>query len=148
MINFSQSIQTIDPHTITLGNEIKKAANEQFNFQHPLKPEINTIDLIEFSLKSKKKDVDYRNTVIFGNGQVNRSPCGTGTCAKMAVLFKQGKMNIGDTFVHESIIDSQFTGRIAGLSKVGDSQAIIPQISGAAWITGIHQFIIDCEDIL
>jgi proline racemase len=131
---------------IALGSKIKRAANEQFKFQHPLKPEINTIDLIEFSLKSNKKDVDYRNTVIFGNSQIDRSPCGTGTCAKMAVLFKQGKMVIGDKIVHESIIDSQFTGRVVALCKVGDYQAIIPQITGSAWITGMHQFIIDSED--
>ncbi|WP_035424636.1 proline racemase family protein [Bacillus sp. UNC438CL73TsuS30] len=131
---------------IDLGNKIKSAANEQFKFQHPFKPEINSIDLIEFSLKSTKNDVDYRNAVIFGNGQIDRSPCGTGTCAKIAVHYKNGKINIGDKFVHESIIDSQFTGRVAGESQVGDYPAIIPQITGSAWITGMHQFIIDNED--
>lgn len=131
---------------ITVGNKIKKAANEQLKYEHPLKPEINSIDLIEFSLKSEKKEVQYRNTVIFGNGQIDRSPCGTGTCAKMALLFKQGKLRIGENFVHESIIDSKFVGRVLGVSKVGNYQAIIPQISGSAWVTGMHQFIIDSED--
>ncbi|RSK55658.1 proline racemase family protein [Bacillus canaveralius] len=133
-------------HLISLGNKIKKAINEQSKFQHPLKPEINSIDLIEFSLKSEKQNIDYRNTVIFGNGQIDRSPCGTGTCAKMALLFKQGKLQVGEEFIHESIIDSKFVGRIISLSKVGNFQAVIPQITGSAWVTGMHQFIIDSED--
>ncbi|MDM5196721.1 proline racemase family protein [Fictibacillus enclensis] len=131
---------------ISLGSKIKKTVNEQLGYQHPLKPEINSIDLIQFSLKSNKQEVDYRNTVIFGNGQVDRSPCGTGTCAKMAVLTKQGKLQIGDEFVHESIIDSKFSGRILSFSKVGIYEAVIPQITGSAWVTGMHQFIIDSED--
>jgi proline racemase len=131
---------------IALGNKIKKAANEQLKFIHPLIPEISSIDLIEFSLKSDKKDVDYRNTVIFGNGQIDRSPCGTGTCAKMALLHSQGKLKINQNFIHESIIDSHFTGRVIGSSRVGTYHAIIPQITGSAWITGMHQFIIENED--
>lgn len=131
---------------IHLGNKIKKSANEQLKFQHPLIPEINTIDLIEFSLISDKEDVDYRNTVIFGNGQIDRSPCGTGTCAKMALLYSQGKLKIHQNFVHESIIGSKFEGRVIGVSHVGAYHAVIPQISGSAWITGMHQFIIESED--
>ncbi|WP_017728840.1 proline racemase family protein [Halalkalibacterium ligniniphilum] len=131
---------------MNLGIKLKKAVNEQLNFQHPLKPDINSIELIEFSKKKNEKEGYYRNVVIFGNGQIDRSPCGTGTCAKMALLFSQGKLRIGESFIHESIINSTFTGRIIGTTKVGDFDAIIPQITGSAWITGMHQFIIESED--
>ncbi|MDR6997824.1 proline racemase family protein [Neobacillus niacini] len=131
---------------VSLGTKIKKAANEQLKFQHPLMQGINSIDLVEFSLKSQKENICYRNTVVFGDGQIDRSPCGTGTCAKMALLFNQGKLDIGEKFVHESIIDSKFIGQVSAVSKVGNYDAIIPQISGSAWITGMHQFIIESED--
>jgi proline racemase/trans-L-3-hydroxyproline dehydratase len=64
----------------------------------------------------------------------------------MALLYSQGKLKIHEHFVHESIIDSKFAGRVIAVSQVGDYQAIIPQITGSAWITGMHQFIIESED--
>lgn len=131
---------------ISLGMAIKEAANKQLSLQHPLIPDINTIDLIEFSLPSNKQDVDYRNTVVFGNGQIDRSPCGTGTCAKMAVLHSKGKLNVNEPFVNESIIDSRFVGRIVDTQNIEQYIGIVPEITGSAWITGMHQFVIEKED--
>lgn len=131
---------------INLGLLIKKAANAQIRVEHPTNKEINKIDLIEFSLKSEKNEVDYRNTVVFGNGQIDRSPCGTGTCAKMALLYQQQKLKIAQPFIHESIIGSKFKGAVLHECKVGPYKAIVPEITGLAWITGMHQFVIDKED--
>ncbi|MEW9668129.1 proline racemase family protein [Ammoniphilus sp. 3BR4] len=131
---------------VSLGMAIRKAANEQLYYEHPYLPEINKIDLIEFSLPSVKPGVHYRNVVVFGNGQLDRSPCGTGTCAKMAVLHQKGKLSIGEHFVHESMIESSFIGRCLSVKNVGEYSGVIPEISGSAWVTGMHQFIIEKED--
>ncbi|GAW28872.1 proline racemase family protein [Carboxydocella sp. ULO1] len=131
---------------IYIGKKILREANEQIKVVHPLIPQINKIDLIEFSLPSEKTGVHYRNVVVFGNGQIDRSPCGTGTCAKMASLHQKNKLAIGENFVHESIIGSIFTGKLLDVQQVGPYKAVIPQITGSAWITGMHQFIIEKGD--
>ena len=123
-----------------LGVKIRKAVNEQLEIAHPEIPDITTVDLVEFS--SKVKENHYRNTVVFGDGQIDRSPCGTGTCAKLATL----DLEIGEQIIQESIIGSKFKGSIVEFTEVQDTQAIIPKITGAAWITGIHQFSLDATD--
>ena len=123
-----------------LGMAIRQAANEQLTIEHPEIPEINTVDLVEFSLK--KSSNHYRNTVIFGDGQVDRSPCGTGTCAKLATL----DLEENEEIIQESIIGSQFKGVIVGKTNFGDYEAIIPKITGSAWMTGMHQFTLDETD--
>ena len=123
-----------------LGMAIRRAANEQLTIMHPGIPDINTVDLVEFSLK--RSDRLYRNAVIFGDGQVDRSPCGTGTCAKLATLG----LAENEEIIQESIIGSRFKGEIIGKATVGDHEAIIPKITGSAWITGVHQFTLDETD--
>lgn len=123
-----------------LGMEIRKAANEQLKIKHPEIPEINTIDLVEFSLEVGKNH--YKNTVVFGDGQIDRSPCGTGTCAKLATL----NLKKGEQIIQESIIGSKFKGSIVDYTEVQDISAIIPKITGSAWMTGIHQFSLDATD--
>ncbi|MFC7365174.1 MULTISPECIES: proline racemase family protein [Bhargavaea] len=123
-----------------LGLAIRQAANEQLKIAHPEIPDINTVDLVEFSLK--RNGFHYRNAVIFGDGQVDRSPCGTGTCAKLATL----DLEENEEIIQESIIGSQFKGEIIGKAKVGEYDAIIPKITGSAWMTGMHQFTLDETD--
>lgn len=123
-----------------LGVAIRKAANEQLTIKHPDIPEINTIDLVEFSLHLEKNH--YRNTVVFGDGQIDRSPCGTGTCAKLSTLA----LNPGEHIIQDSIIGSTFKGTIVEYTKVGEYPAIIPKITGSAWMTGIHKFLLDETD--
>lgn len=131
----------------SLGMAIRDAANRQIKVAHPLKPEINKIDLIEFSLLvDYSSDIIYRNAVVFGNGQIDRSPCGTGTCAKMAVLHHKEKLKIGQNFYHQSIIDSTFTGQLIQKTNVGNHSAVIPEIKGSAYITGMSQFVIEEDD--
>ncbi|MCF6093679.1 proline racemase family protein [Microaerobacter geothermalis] len=131
---------------IYFGKLIMTEANKQVKVAHPLIPQINKIDLVEFSLLSNKPGIHYRNVVVFGNGQIDRSPCGTGTCAKMASLYQKKKLALHVEFVHESIINSTFVGKLLDVQQVGKYQAVIPQITGSAWITGMHQFIIEKDD--
>lgn len=123
-----------------LGMAIRKAANEQLSVYHPRIPEINTIDLVEFSLKLGENY--YRNTVVFGDGQIDRSPCGTGTCAKLSTL----NLEPGEHIIQESIIGSQFKGAVVDYTQVENFPGIIPQITGSAWVTGIHKFSLDATD--
>ncbi|MDV6378445.1 proline racemase family protein [Sporosarcina sp. GW1-11] len=123
-----------------LGIAIRKAVNEQLNISHPEIPEINSVDLVEFSLEVGKNH--YKNTVVFGDGQIDRSPCGTGTCAKLATL----DLAVDEEIIQESIIGSQFKGAIIDYTEVRGFNAIIPKITGSAWMTGIHQFSLDETD--
>ncbi len=133
---------------VSLGLAIKDTINEKINVEHPLEHHINRINLVEICDKPRKPNSTYRNTVIFGAGQLDRSPCGTGTCAKMATLYAKGSLRVGEQVVSESIIDTLFRGRIIGETRIGDFKAIIPEISGEAYLTGIHQFVTESEDPL
>ena len=87
-----------------------------------------------------------RNTCIVAPGRSDRSPTGTGTCARMAVLHARGQMKAGDHMFHESIIGSRFKGTIAGETKIAGRPAILPRIEGRAWITGFHSYCLDAGD--
>ena len=87
-----------------------------------------------------------RNTCIVAPGRSDRSPTGTGTCARMAVLHARGQMRVGDGMIHESLIGSRFDGRIVAETTVAGRPAIVPQISGRAWITGLFTYLVDPHD--
>jgi len=125
---------------VDLGLAIREAANQQLVIHHPEIPEINKVDLVEFSLQLGDKH--YKNTVVFGDGQVDRSPCGTGTCAKLSTL----NLKPGEQIIQESIIGSQFKGTVIDYTKVKNYEAIIPKITGSAWITGFHKFSLEATD--
>jgi proline racemase len=91
---------------------------------------------------------DLRNVAIFARGQVDRSPCGTGTCAVLAVLDAMGLVSADRPFVHESIIGTTFSARVVGRTTVGERAAIVPELTGEAWITGEHTFVVDPDDPL
>lgn len=131
-----------------IGMAIKKAANEQIKVQHPEKAHINSIDLVEIYDDPSNPEADLKNVVIFGEGQADRSPCGTGTSAKMATLFAKGKLKLNEEFVYESITGTMFRGRLIGETAVGDFKAVVPEITGNAYITGFNQFVISPHDPL
>lgn len=133
---------------VELGMKIRDAVNEQVEIQHPTLDHIKTVDLIEFYGDPKSSDATRQNIVIFGQGQADRSPCGTGTSAKLATLFAKGELKQGETFIYESVIGTKFKGEIAEVTNVGGYQAIIPRISGKAYITGFNNFLIDPRDAL
>lgn len=131
---------------IDIGMNVIKAVNEQVEIQHPTLPHIKTVDLCEIYGPAKSKDASMQNAVVFGQGQLDRSPCGTGTSAKIATLYTKGELKMNEDFIYESILQTKFKGKVIGETKVGDFNAIIPEITGSAYITGHNQFFIDPED--
>ena len=143
------SIETHEARDIAeLGIKLTNAANRQLGFSHPENADWNHISFCLFAGDMTKTDDGYeaRSAVAIQPGKVDRSPTGTAVSARMAVLHARGQMKLGETFLAHSIIGSQFKGRIAELTKVGDRPAIYPEISGQAWITGTHQHMLDPTD--
>lgn len=130
------------------GSAIKAYVESHMSVSHPLEPQLQGIYGVIVSDSPRKEGSHLRNVTIFADAQIDRSPCGTGTCARMAVLHARGELEIGQNFVHESIVDSQFTGRVMETVKVAEYEAIVPLIQGRAFITGTHQFIVDPSDPL
>ena len=133
---------------VEAGMNILRQVNRETEINHPTKNHLRSVDLVEIHELVEGSKARGRNVVIFGKGQVDRSPCGTGTCAKMATLFAKGKLSLGEEFIQESIIGTTFSGRLIRQTLVGDIPAVIPEISGQALITGIQQFVIDPADPL
>ena len=126
---------------------LRKALNENVEIKHPYL-DITTVDLVEIYGKAKSSDADLQNVVVFGEKQVDRSPCGTGTSAKMADLVARGNLKIGDRFVYESVFQTKFIGVPVEKTTCGDFEAIIPQVTGKAYITGVNDLVLDRRDPL
>ncbi|MFM2292904.1 MAG: hypothetical protein RIS29_2717 [Bacteroidota bacterium] len=131
---------------IAFSRPLRKLINEQFVFQHPENPQICGVSHIQWTGATISPEAGGRNAVFYGDKAIDRSPCGTGTSARMAQLVARGKLVKGEQFIHESIIGSQFVGRVEDLTTVGDFPAIIPSIEGWAKITGYNNILIDDED--
>jgi proline racemase len=136
------------PELRRIGMEIKTAIEAGCTIAHPLEPGLTGIYGTIFTGPPSDEGVDLRNVTIFADAEVDRSPCGTGTCAVMAVIDAMDLLGEERPFVHESLIGTRFTGRVASRTLVGDYQAIVPEIEGSAWITGEHTFLIDETDPL
>ncbi len=130
------------------GRKIVKAANEQLTFAHPELPDWEHFSFCFLRGPMNRIDGVYtsKNACVVNPGKIDRSPTGTGCSALMAVLHARGDLKVGDTYIGRSIIDSKFEGRIIGETLVGNKQAIIPEISGRAWITGTSQLYLDPDD--
>ena len=131
-----------------VGMEIKRAVEAGRQVVHPLDPELRGIYGTIFTGSAHSEGSDLRNVAIFADAEVDRSPCGTGTCAVMAVLDGMSLLPRDRPFVHESIVDTTFRGRILRQTTVGDWPAIVPELEGSAWVTGEHHFIVDDDDPL
>lgn len=131
-----------------LGQQIKRAAAEQLTVTHPENPRIPGITNTQFTgpLRNEGDGLTSRNAVVVSPGRVDRSPCGTGTSARLAVLRAKGLIRQGQRFRHESIIGSNFDSCIVDTTTVGKYDAVIPSVAGQAWITGIHQMGLDPTD--
>jgi 4-hydroxyproline epimerase len=125
---------------------LRERLNELYSFVHPLDPSINRLNHILWTGVPTVAGADARNAVFYGDKAIDRSPCGTGTSARMAQLHAKGKLKVGDTFVHESIIGSLFNGRVEGETSVGERPAMIPSIGGWARMTGLNTIFIDDRD--
>ncbi|HLK69317.1 MAG TPA: proline racemase family protein [Bryobacteraceae bacterium] len=137
---------------------IKAAAREQLPVVHPENPGIAGVTIAQISGEPARPDAHRKNAVVVSTGTLDwsrpeqwsgvldRSPCGTGTCAKMAALHAKGKLPLGQDFVHEGILGTVFTGRLIEKTRVGQYDAVVPTLSGQAWITGFAQYVVDPED--
>lgn len=125
---------------------LRKALNEKYTFQHPEKPEIRGLSHILWTGRPTQPEATARNAVFYGDKAIDRSPCGTGTSARIAQWAAKGKLKEGETFVHESIIGSMFKGQVVGRAEVGGKPAVIPSIAGWARVTGYNTIFIDDRD--
>jgi len=133
------------PVLVPMALKLRDIINSAIPVQHPLLP-INSVDLVEIYEAPAAPGANPRNVVIFGQGNVDRSPCGTGTCAKLALMYENGEIGLNQPYVYESIVGTTFTGEILEETTVKDKKAIIPQITGSAYITGLNQILIDDQD--
>lgn len=130
------------------GVRITVAANDQLGFRHPLNADWNHISFCQFAglLVEKGGELTGNNAVAIRPGKVDRSPTGTGCSARMAVLYEQGRMKVGDVYRARSIIGSEFVCGIESTTSLKEKAAIVPTVSGRAWITGTHQLMLDPDD--
>ena len=133
---------------IEKGMAIKKAVMKSHPIKHPFEKDLNFLYGTIFYGKASSKEADSRNVCIFAEGEVDRSPTGTGVSARMALHFAKDEIKLNQQIVIESIIGTKFTGSVVASAMFGNYDAVIPQVEGNAYITGIHEFIIDPEDPL
>ncbi len=133
---------------IRLGMLIKNAVNKKLKVRHPIEKHITTVKLTEIYDKPNASGFFSKSVSIFGNGQLDRCPCGTGTSAAMAMLYAKGELPLGIEFTNESIIGTRFRGKLVREVQMGDFIAVDPVVTGEAYITGIQQFVVDPNDPL
>jgi len=133
---------------VEAGIRVTRAANEQLGFVHPENPDWAHISFCQITAPVSKEEGVWsgRNTVVVRPGKLDRSPTGTGCSARLAVLHARGRIGVGERFVGRSIIDSEFHCRIVEETRLGGRPAIVPSITGRAWITGTHQHMLDPDD--
>ncbi len=141
-----------------LGEMIKAAAREQLPVQHPDNAAIEGITIAQLTGPATAPTATAKNAVVVSSGafdwerpstwtgSLDRSPCGTGTCARMAVEHAKGRLAVDEPFLHEGILGTVWTGHIRGTSQVGPYPAILPTLAGRAWITGLAQYVVDADD--
>lgn len=137
---------------------IKAATREQYPVVHPDNPQIIGPTIAQLSAPPTNPKAHRKNVVTVSTGQldwnkpstwtgvIDRSPCGTGTCAKMATLYARGQLGLNQDFIHEGILGTLFTGRLVQATRIGEYPAVIPTIGGSAWITSISQIVLDPDD--
>jgi proline racemase len=143
---------------VRIGEMIKAAAREQFPVSHPDNPEVKGFSVAQLSGPAHGPGADMRNAVVISTGTfdwdrpdtwtgvLDRSACGTGTCARMATLWARGRLGLDQPFRHEGILGTTFVGSLVEETRVGPYPAVVPTLSGSAWITSISQYVLDAED--
>jgi 4-hydroxyproline epimerase len=131
---------------LRLSPELRRRLNGRVEVVHPDDPTIRGISHLMWTGPARDPKAHGRNAVFYGDKAIDRSPCGTGTSARMAQLVARGRLRVGDDFVHESIIGSLFEGRIEGVATVGEHAAVIPSVAGWARLTGLNTIFVDPRD--
>lgn len=132
---------------LSLSPVVRRLVREKCEPVHPIDPSIKGVSHVLWADAPKAEGAHARNAVFYGEKAIDRSPCGTGTSARMAQLHAKGKLRVGDVFVHESYIGSRFVGRVEAETELGGVRAIIPSIEGSAIATGRNEIWIDDEDV-
>lgn len=130
------------PQLIDLATRLRDRLNAQERVVHPVTGEDLAVELIEFF----QRDTVDRNATIFGNGQVDRSPCGTGTCAKLATLYAHDQLSVGESYPYDSVIGTRFVGEVRSLVEEGDVSGILPVVTGSAHLIGKTTHFLDPAD--
>ena len=142
----------LDPSNVSKlverGIAFRDAALEQLEISHPTEPGINPLHGVLMYVDNPSPGIHAQNIMTFAQRSFDRSPCGTGTSARLALLHAQGRIGIGEEFIHQSILGTVFSSRIVQEGRVDGYPAVIPEVTGSAYITGAHQFFIDPRDPL
>ncbi|HEX3291111.1 MAG TPA: proline racemase family protein [Gaiella sp.] len=136
------------PRLIALGRELKAAIEAEHDVVHPLEPELRGIYGVIFWQHEADDPVTQRNVTVFADGEVDRSPCGSGTSARLALLDAQGRLPRGEALRHLSIVGSEFTGRVVADAEVAGLPAVVTEVEGSAYRTGRGEFEVDADDPL
>lgn len=132
---------------VTLGMNIIDAANEQLEVVHPSRPDVNTVDVTEFYDSGEKNGKPRgRGMVVYGQSHMDRSPCGTGTAAKLSLLHHYGRLKMHQPYLNFSPLGTCFEAELVSAAKIGPFDALVTRIKGRAWVTGLHQFVLDETD--
>jgi proline racemase len=134
------------PRIVALGEQLRMAIERQVPLVHPEMPAAPGLLYIQFFGPPGRPDARFRNAVVVAPAGLDRSPCGTGTSARMASLHARGQLGVGEAFGHESLLGTLFVGRIAGTAVVGGRPAIVPEITGRAWMTGRATLVLEPGD--
>jgi proline racemase len=132
------------PRLIELGRAIKADLERQYEIVHPDEPELRDVYGVVFWQAEGEPPLVQRNVTVFADGEVDRSPCGSGTSARLALLHAEGKLVLGEPLLHRSIVGSEFTGRVVEETAAG----VITEVEGSAHLTGRHEFVLEPEDEL
>jgi proline racemase len=136
------------PRLIELGRSLKRELEGWQDIVHPVEPELRDVYGVIFWQEEREDPLTQRNVTVFADGEVDRSPCGSGTSARLALLDRSGRLPRGEELRHLSIVDSEFRARVVGDAEVAGKQAVITEVEGSAYRTGEHAFILDPEDPL
>ena len=136
------------PRLIELGREIKAAIEADHDVVHPIEPELRGVYGVIFWQEERAEPLAQRNVTVFADGEVDRSPCGSGTSARLALLDAQGRLPRGAPLSHLSIVGSEFTGRVVGEADVAGRPAVVTEVEGTAYRTGRAEFTLDADDPL
>jgi proline racemase len=136
------------PRLIERGREIKRELEADHEIAHPLEPELRDVYGVIFWQDEGEDPLTQRNVTVFADGEVDRSPCGSGTSARLALLHREGRLPPGDELRHISIVGSEFSGRVVAETDVAGLPAVVTEVEGTAFRTGEHTFTLDPEDPL
>ena len=136
------------PRLIALGRDLKRELEAWQDVVHPLEPELRDIYGVIFWQEESESPLTQRNVTVFADGEVDRSPCGSGTSARLALLDREGRLPRGAELRHRSVVDTEFTARVVRDTEVAGLPAVITEVEGSAYRTGEHLFVLDPSDPL